>query len=57
MANAAQYLTVKQACERLQLSRDTIMAYIRDGRLEATKLVRQWRISAASVERLLRGGE
>jgi len=46
-------LTVNQVCQRLQLSRPSVMALIHSGRLHAIKVGRTWRISEQSLERLL----
>ena len=46
-------LTVDQVCQRLQLSRPSVMALIQSGRLHAIKVGRTWRISEQSLERLL----
>jgi excisionase family DNA binding protein len=46
-------LTVDQVCQRLQLSRPSVMALIHDGRLHAIKVGRTWRVSDKSLERLL----
>lgn len=46
-------LTVNQVCQRLQLSRPSVMMLIQTGRLYAIKVGRTWRVSELSLERLL----
>jgi excisionase family DNA binding protein len=46
-------LTPDQAAEYLQVNRETIYRYIRDGRLMAARLGRSYRISRRSLETLL----
>jgi excisionase family DNA binding protein len=48
----AVFLTVAQVCERMQLSRPSVVALITSGQLTAIKVGRHWRISTVSVERL-----
>lgn len=48
----AVFLTVAQACERMQLSRPSVVALIKSGQLRAIKVGRHWRISAASLQQL-----
>lgn len=52
-----EWLTVKQTCEYLQLDAQTVRRYINIGKLEGRQIVDggKWRISAASIEKLLRG--
>ena len=50
------WLTKKQAADIFQVSPRTVDRYIKDGKLQATRLSRRAvRISATSVERLLEG--
>lgn len=51
------WLTVQQAADYLQLDAQTVRKYVRLGRLEGRQIVAagKWRISAASIEKLLRG--
>ena len=44
--------TFAQVCERLQLSRPSVIALIKSGQLTAIKVGRHWRISSISVDRL-----
>jgi excisionase family DNA binding protein len=46
-------LTPEQAAEYLQVNRETIYRYIRDGRLVASRLGRGYRISRRSIDLLL----
>lgn len=46
-------LTPEQAADYLQVNRETIYRYIRDGRLNASRLGRSYRIRKQSVELLL----
>jgi excisionase family DNA binding protein len=45
--------TPEQAAAYLQVNRETVYRYIRDGRLVASRLGRAYRIPRQSVERLL----
>jgi len=51
----ALFLTIAQVCERMQLSRPTVVGLIHEGQLKAVKVGRHWRISTASVESLTDG--
>jgi excisionase family DNA binding protein len=46
-------LTPDQAADYLQVNRETIYRYIRDGRLNASRIGRSYRIKKQSVEVLL----
>jgi excisionase family DNA binding protein len=48
-----EVLTPEQAADYLQVNRETIYRYIRDGRLIASKLGRTYRIPKRSLELLL----
>jgi excisionase family DNA binding protein len=48
-----EIMTPEQAADYLQVNRETIYRYIRDGRLFASKLGRVYRIPRRSVELLL----
>jgi excisionase family DNA binding protein len=48
-----EILTPEQAAEALQIDRETIYRYIRTGRLVASRLGRQYRIPAWSLDLLL----
>ena len=49
---AAVFLTVAQVCERMQLSRPSVIGLLRDRTLTGIKVGRHWRISASSVNAL-----
>lgn len=46
-------LTPEQAADYLQVNRETIYRYIRDGRLNASRIGRSYRIRKQSIEVLL----
>src|SRR5437762_135391 len=48
-----ELLTPEQAAEYLQINRETVYRYIRDGKLIASRLGRTYRISRASIEMFL----
>ena len=48
-----EILTPEQAADYLQVNRETIYRYIRDGKLIASKLGRAYRIPKDSLDRLL----
>jgi len=48
-----EILTPEQAAAYLQVNRETIYRYIRDGKLAASRLGRNYRIPKASLELLL----
>lgn len=48
-------LTLNQTCERLQLSRPSVVGLIESGLLHAIKVGRKWLVSAASVDRFING--
>jgi len=53
MAQMGDIFTPDQAAAYLQVNRETIYRYIRDGRLAASRLGRAYRIPRQSVDRLL----
>jgi len=53
MDESDEILTPEQAAKRLQLDRETIYRYIRQGKLVASKLGRTYRIPAWSLDLLL----
>ncbi len=53
MAMTKEVLTPQEVAEYLQLSPDTVYRYIREGRLVASKLGRQYRIPKKNVELFL----
>ena len=48
-------LTVPEVAKRLRVSPTTIGRMLRDGRLPAVKFGGQWRITSATIDRVLRG--
>ncbi len=50
---AREILTPEQAAAYLQVNRDTIYRYIREGKLDASRLGRSYRIPRASLKQLL----
>lgn len=53
MEQSRDLLTPNQAAAYLQVNRETVYRYLRDGRLLASRLGRAYRIPRQSVERLL----
>jgi excisionase family DNA binding protein len=53
MERARDILTPEQAADYLQVNRETVYRYIRDGRLVASKLGRAYRIPRKSLDLLL----
>lgn len=53
-----EWLTVKQAAERLSVHPETVRVWLREGTIKGTMPLKRrigWRIPAAEVERVLRG--
>ena len=53
MSSTPEVLTPQQVAEYLQLTPDTIYRYIREGKLVASRLGRQYRIPKRNVEAFL----
>ncbi|HZD56377.1 MAG TPA: helix-turn-helix domain-containing protein [Anaerolineales bacterium] len=53
MERSREIFTPEQAAEYLQVDRETIYRYIRQGKLVASKLGRTYRIPRASIDLLL----
>ena len=53
MEQMREVMTPEQAAEYLQVNRETIYRYIRQGRLVASKLGRSYRVPRRSLELLL----
>lgn len=49
-----QLLTLSQVCEMLQISRDTMESWIKNGKIAAVKLGRQWRFEQADIDRYIK---
>jgi excisionase family DNA binding protein len=54
VAEKEELLTVDEAAARLKVQPDTVRRWLRSGKLRASKLGRDWRIPASSVEGLLK---
>ena len=53
-----EWLTVKEASERLKVHPETVRVWLRDGVLKGTQPAMRrigWRIQSSEVERVLRG--
>jgi excisionase family DNA binding protein len=50
-----QLLSPEQVAERLQISRWTVMDYLRVGKLKGHKVGRLWRVKESDVEAFLEG--
>ncbi len=53
MDTTRELMTPEQVADYLQISRETVYRYIRDGRLRASKMGRQYRVTKTNVDRLL----
>jgi excisionase family DNA binding protein len=52
---ATDYLTPEQAAARLQISRKTVVAWMRDGKLRGSKIgYRTWRVTVSEIEAFLK---
>lgn len=49
-------LTTREAAELLKLKRDTLERMCRDGRIEAVRVSRFWRVERCEVMRLIEEG-
>ena len=49
----SQLLTAKEAAARLNVSRRTLMRWIRTGQVPGVKLGRDWRIDPNDLERII----
>lgn len=54
-ASTSELLTMNQAASRLSTTRTTLYRWLREGRLAATKVGRQWRFKEADLDRFLAG--
>lgn len=50
------WMTVQEAAAYLKLSIETVRRYLRDHKLKAVKIGRQWRIRREELDRLLAEG-
>lgn len=46
------YVTVKEFCERLQVSASTVYRMIKNGQIPATKFGRRWKIPGSVFDRI-----
>lgn len=51
-----KFLTTDQVAETVQLHRETIARYIREGKIQAVKFGRVWRIQQEEFERIPKEG-
>lgn len=54
MSNEPEFLTVEEIANRLRVHEDTVLRWIRAGRLKAYKIGRDYRIEKADYEEFLR---
>jgi excisionase family DNA binding protein len=47
-----EILTVREVAEYLKLSRTTIWRWVKEGKLQAFKLGRSWRVRRSELERI-----
>lgn len=52
----SEYLTIRQASDLLQISRESLYKYARAGKVPAVKVGRHWRFHRAEIEKRLRLG-
>ncbi len=52
-----EYINVEEVADLLRVSNQTVYNMIRDGRLKATKVGREWRFSRSDVESLIKPAE
>lgn len=55
-SNLPEIYTVKQICDYLNVSENTLYSWIQAGKLQAAKIGRHWYITRAEVERILKEG-
>jgi excisionase family DNA binding protein len=51
------FITTTEAAQRLGITRQTLSAYLRQGKLRGVKLGKEWRIPRSEFERLLAAPE
>jgi len=54
MSNEPEFLTVEEVANRLRVHEDTVLRWIRAGRLKAYKIGRDYRIERTDYEEFLR---
>ena len=52
-----QVLTTKESCAYLRITKPTYFKYIREGRINAIKAGKGWKVLKSELERFLRGGQ
>ncbi|MDR0881604.1 MAG: helix-turn-helix domain-containing protein [Candidatus Adiutrix sp.] len=52
---AERPLTVDEAAEFLKVNRSTVLKWLKEGKIRAAKIGREWRIKKAEIDRLLNG--
>ena len=48
--------TIKETAELLQVTTRSIYSYIKEGKLHAVKIGREWRVTQKDIEKLLETG-
>jgi len=56
MSTTDRVYSIPEVCDILQLTTRTIYKYIREGKLEATKVGKYWRVTHKSLQEFLRKG-
>ena len=52
-----QVLTTKESCAYLRITKPTYFKYIREGRINAIKAGKGWKVLKSELGRFLRGGQ
>ncbi|NIS61049.1 MAG: helix-turn-helix domain-containing protein [Proteobacteria bacterium] len=50
-------LTTRESCAYLRITKPTYFKYIREGRINATKAGKGWKVLKSELERFLRGDQ
>ncbi len=56
MAKELNYYTLAEIAEQLQITRRTLYSWVKEGKLPAVKLGRQWRVSEEALADFLKKG-
>lgn len=56
ISNLPEIFTSKQICDYLSVSDNTLYSWIQAGKLQAVKIGRNWYITRAEIERILKEG-
>ena len=51
-----QFLTVAEVADALRVHQQSVLNYVRDGRLRASKMMGQWRIAVRDLEEFINAG-